>query len=139
MNSSISSNHSGAIYSFLQFVLVQNSYHGKESNNSFPYTAATTFAFSSVFILLCSPPPTHFTTPYSTVHIPNSVSPIVNPLKTITIDFLSFTNNHCIHTTKQNNLCYLFFFLRFFFTILSPNPSLSLACFRLVYLQSFYP
>ena len=40
------------IYLFLQFILVENSKCGKELNLSAPQTAATTFAFSSVFILL---------------------------------------------------------------------------------------
>ena len=48
-NSSYSSCCPGAINPILQFVLVQNS---KELNQFCPQAAATTFAFSSVFILL---------------------------------------------------------------------------------------
>ena len=56
-NSSYSSCCPGAINPILQFVLVQNS---KELNQFCPQAAATTFAFSSVFIiLLCPPPPLH--------------------------------------------------------------------------------
>ena len=53
MNSSFTSNHPGAIHPILQIVLVQNSYStARNLINSVPHTAATTFAFSSVFILL---------------------------------------------------------------------------------------
>ena len=52
MNSSFSSNNPGAIRPILNFFLVKNSYNGKELNKFCPPKAATTFAFSSVFILL---------------------------------------------------------------------------------------
>ena len=43
------------IHTFLQLILVQNSWHGKEMESIlYPQTAATTAVFSSVFILrLC--------------------------------------------------------------------------------------
>ena len=40
------------IMNLFLIVLVQNSWHGKELNTFVPQTAATTFAFSSVFNLL---------------------------------------------------------------------------------------
>ena len=63
MNSSFSSNHPGAIHPILQIVLVQNSQRTAQQGieywyrniiflHSVPQTAATTFAFSSVLILL---------------------------------------------------------------------------------------
>ena len=54
MNSLISSNHPGAIHPILQIVLVQNSWRSKELNTICPppQTEATTFAISSIFILL---------------------------------------------------------------------------------------
>ena len=53
-NSSYSSNLPGAFHLILQIVLVQNSYcsTAKKWIDSVPQAAATTFAFSSVFIIL---------------------------------------------------------------------------------------
>ena len=61
MNSSFPSIHPGAIHPILQIVLMQNSLRGEELNQFCPQAAATTFAFSSLFILLLRTDPSPLT------------------------------------------------------------------------------